>query len=605
MAEADPEGPPLLDPGLSSLGLFRSAMSLLGPAPRRRVTRAGIAVAVVSVLDLAGVLLVGWMAGAAFARVQGIPTLRIPLIGRVAESTLIILGVVGVALLILRSVVAWLLNRRILYMLATVEVDVATSLLDRVQRAPFERISMLTTQAVIEGVRGGSRALTMVLTNSLMRFAELALISVMAVFLVFVDPLLFALVCLVFAGTFVLHSRVATPRLSRFSTEFALASVDVNEVVAESVGLSREERLYDTGASAQSRLAVADERYARRAADAQAWNQFPRYVLELALVLAMIAMAASVALRGGSPRVVAATTIFVVASGRILPSLLRLQSASAGMANAVGQYAPARPLLELPRSPVATAVPVAVDHDAVLPAPCLRLTGVTFRYPSSTRDVLCDIDLVVPAGRRIALVGSTGAGKSTLGDMMLGLLEPASGSIEWKVDGSVGVRAAFVAQDVFLTNRSIAENVAVGVDRDRIDEDRVWTALRSARVDDVVRAMPDGIWSVLGERGARVSGGQRQRLGIARALFREPSFLVLDEATSSLDATTESEIGAVLDDLEGRVTIVVIAHRLATVRHADVVVVLDHGRLVATGSFDEVLARVPDFARNARLQGIG
>lgn len=594
----------MLEPGSSSWTLYRSALSLLDHPLRRRVSRAGIAVATVSILDLAGVLLVGWMAGAAFARVQGISSLRIPLFGRVSDTTLIALGVVGVVLLIVRSVVAWLLNRRTLRLLAVCEVELARSLLDRVQRAPFESISMLTTQSVVEGVRGGARALVMVLTNCLMSFAEIALISVMAAFLVFIDPLLFVLVCLVFAGTFVLHSRVATPRIHRYNSDFAAATVEVNEVVSEVVGLSREERLYDTRALAQSRLTDAETVFARRAADAQSWQQFPRYVLELALVLAMIAMAVSVALRGGSPRVVAATTIFVVASGRVLPSLLRLQTAIAGVSAGVGLFGPARELFALPRSALPTFGPMAVTADTSLRPPGLRLEGVTYRYPSSPRDVLHGVDLVVPAGRRIALVGSTGAGKSTLGDIMLGLLEPAAGSIEWTVDGERGVRAAFVAQDVFLTNRSIAENVAVGLQRDRIDEQSVWSALRAARVDDVVDAMPDGIWSVIGERGARVSGGQRQRLGIARALFRAPSLLVLDEATSSLDATTESEIGVVLDDLQGLVTIVVIAHRLATVRHADLVVVLDHGRLVASGTFDEVVARVPDFARNARLQGI-
>jgi len=561
-------------------------------------------VAVVSILDLAGVLLVGWMAGAAFARVQGIETLRIPLIGRVAETTLIALGAMGVVLLLVRSVVAWMLNRRTLRFLSTCEADLAAEFLDRVQRAPFEAISSLTTPSVIEGVRGGARAIVTIIMNCLLVFSEVALISLMAVFLVFVDPLLLVLVCLVFAGTFVLHARVATPRIHRYSTEFAQAAVDVNEVVAEVVGLSREERLYDAGAWSRARLRVADQRYAGRAADAQAWHQFPRYVLELALVLAMIAMAISVALRGGSPRVVAATTIFVVASGRILPSLLRLQSANSAIASAVGQFAPTEPLLRLARVTATTAIPSAPPGATGLVPPTVRLADVRFRYPTSHSDVLHGIDLLIPAGGRVALVGSTGAGKSTLADVLLGLVTPTGGTVEWACAGDGGVRASFVAQDVYLTNRTIAENVAIGVDPDDIDEDKVWSVLSSARVEDVVRALPDGIWSAVGERGARVSGGQRQRLGLARALYRDPSLLVLDEATSSLDASTEREIGEVLEELHGRVTIVVIAHRLATVRHADMVVVLEKGRLVATGSFDEVLVRVPDFARNAHLQGI-
>jgi ABC-type multidrug transport system fused ATPase/permease subunit len=599
-----PGHPPVLDPHKSSLALYRVAVTFLDRTQRKRVTRAGVAIAMVSLLDLLGVLLVGWMAGAAFARVQGISDLRIPLVGRVSDKTLIILGIFGVTLLIGRSVVAWILNRRIFHFLAGCEADIAVTFLDRVQNAPFQSMSDLTTQSVIEGVRSGAHSVAAVIMNCLLAFAEIALIAVMALFLFFVDPILFVLVCLVFAATFVLHAKVATPRIHGFNRETSAGALQVNEVVAEVIGLSREERLYDLRGWAQSRLRVAEARYAGGAANTQAWFQFPRYVLELSLVMAMIAMMGSVALRGGSPRVIATTSIFVVASGRILPSLLRLQSANSSTSASVGLFAPAEALLDLPRSETSLSVPASRSIDVALHPPSIRLSGVSYRYPSAPRDVLSGIDLVIPAGHRTALVGNTGAGKSTLSDMLLGLIEPHSGSIDWIVEGSDGIRVAFVSQDVFLSNRSVAENVAIGLDRGDIDESKVWEALRSARVDDVVRAMPDGIWSVVGERGARVSGGQRQRLGIARALFRNPSFLLLDEATSSLDATTEREIGKVLDSLHGKVTIVVIAHRLATVRHADVVVVLEHGKLVASGTFDEVIACVPDLAQNAKLQGI-
>ncbi|MEI7624166.1 MAG: ABC transporter ATP-binding protein [Actinomycetes bacterium] len=599
-----PNRTPVLDPQKSSFALFRVALGFLNGSQRKRVKRAGVAVAMVSVLDLFGVLLVGWMAGAAFARVQGISDLRIPLVGRVSDTTLIVLGLVGVVLLIVRSVVAWLLNQRILHFLAGCESDMAVTFLDRVQNASFESMSMLSTQSVIEGVRSGAHSLAAVIMNSLLAFAELSLIIVMALFLVFVDPILFALVCLVFAVTFVLHSKVTTPRIHRFNRETSLGALEVNEVLAEVTGLSREERLYDLRSWSQSRLRLAAGRYAGGAANSQSWYQFPRYVLELSLVFAMIAMMASVAMRGGSPRVVATTTIFVVASGRILPSLLRLQSANSATLASVGLFAPAEAILDLPRAEFSPTIPASRTIEKPLQPPSIRLSNLSYRYPSSTGDVLSGITLEIPAGRRTALVGNTGAGKSTLSDMLLGLIEPQSGSIEWILDDSDGIRVAFVSQDVFLSNRSIAENVAIGREPGDIDEERVWDALRSARVDDVIRAMPDGIWSVVGERGARVSGGQRQRLGIARALFRNPSFLVLDEATSSLDATTESEIGAVLDELHGKVTIIVIAHRLATVRDADVVVVLEQGRLQATGTFDEVIERVPNLAQNAKLQGI-
>jgi len=595
---------PVLDPQRSSFALFRVALGFLDGSQRKRVKRAGVAVALVSILDLFGVLLVGWMAGAAFARVQGISDLRIPLVGRVSDSTLIILGLIGIALLIVRSVVAWLLNRRTLRFLAGCESDIAVAFLDRVQHAPFESMSALTTQSVIEGVRSGALSLVSVIMNCLLAFAELSLIGVMALFLIFVDPILFALVCLIFAATFVLHAKVTAPLIHRFNRETSLGALEVNEVLAEVTGLSREERLYDLRNWSQSRLRIAEGRYAGGAANSNSWYQFPRYVLELSMVFAMVAMIVSVALRGGSPRVVATTTIFVVASGRILPSLLRLQSANSATVAAVGLFAPAESLVCLPRAEISSTVPASRSIERPLQPPSIRLSNLSYRYPSSYRDVLSGIDLEIPAGRRIALVGNTGAGKSTLSDMLLGLIEPQSGSIEWIVDDTDGIRVGFVSQDVFLSNRSIAENVAIGQEPDDIDEDRVWDALRSARVDGVIRAMPEGIWSIAGERGSRVSGGQRQRLGIARALFRNPSLLILDEATSSLDATTESEIGAVLDELHGKVTIVVIAHRLATVRDADVVVVLDHGRLQATGTFAEVIERVPNLAQNAKLQGI-
>ncbi|MEI6624015.1 MAG: ATP-binding cassette domain-containing protein [Actinomycetes bacterium] len=245
----------------------------------------------------------------------------------------------------------------------------------------------------------------------------------------------------------------------------------------------------------------------------------------------------------------------------------------------------------------------------------LRLTRVSFRYPNSDRDAVHDLTLAIPLGTRVAIVGHSGAGKSTLGDLMLGLLDPTSGDFRVVLrsegdsthseSGIHGLVTAFVSQDVYLAPTTIRANVALSVPGQAVDEEEVWQALRLAQVDDVVAALPEGVDTVLGERGARLSGGQRQRIGLARALFREPQMLVLDEATSSLDAQTEHSVTEAIEAIPGDITVVLIAHRLATVRSADLVLYLADGILIEAGSFDELVAHHPDLARSARLQGVG
>jgi len=216
----------------------------------------------------------------------------------------------------------------------------------------------------------------------------------------------------------------------------------------------------------------------------------------------------------------------------------------------------------------------------------------------------------VAAGASVALVGPTGAGKSTLADAILGVVKPAQGEV--LIGGLPPLEAvsqwpgalAYVPQTVAIATGTIRQNVALGLPERAIDDDRVWEALKSARLDDFLKEAREGLDTIVGESGVRLSGGQRQRLGIARALYTRPRLMVLDEATSALDAETERAIVDTLQELEGEVTIVTIAHRLATVRHCDLVVYLEAGRVVAQGSFDEVIAAVPNFAQQAHLLGL-
>lgn len=238
----------------------------------------------------------------------------------------------------------------------------------------------------------------------------------------------------------------------------------------------------------------------------------------------------------------------------------------------------------------------------VMPQRFIQLKGVHFRFQRGDRDVIDGINLTIPVGSRIAFVGRTGSGKTTLAHLVLGLYRPIAGTL--CLDGIPVTRhelpawqanCSFVPQNVRLTNGSVRDNVAFGQDPDVIDDDRVWASLEAAQFDDVVAAMPYGLYTIVGEDGAKLSGGQRQRLALARAFYREAKVLVLDEATSALDNKTEHDVMQALDIVGRRCTTIVIAHRLSTVKKCDCIYEIDEGRIVASGTFAELCEHSDSF----------
>ena len=215
------------------------------------------------------------------------------------------------------------------------------------------------------------------------------------------------------------------------------------------------------------------------------------------------------------------------------------------------------------------------------------------------------MSLAIGKGTSVGFVGPSGAGKTTIVDVLLGLLEPSAGRV--LVDGvdvhrNLAVwqrKIGYIPQSIYLTDDSVRRNVAFGRDDDDIDDADVWAALEAAQLADLIRSYPEGLDTHVGERGVRLSGGQRQRIGIARALYHRPEVLVMDEATSALDNQTERQFVEALEALQGDHTVVVIAHRLSTVRNCDALFMLDEGRVVAEGSYDELMATSDEFRRMA------
>lgn len=349
------------------------------------------------------------------------------------------------------------------------------------------------------------------------------------------------------------------------------------------------------------------ETYARSMFVLRTLTDVPRIGIETLGVAGMVAVVVLFLVRGRDMQLVLPTlAVFALASVRLMPSLNRM---IAGV-TALRYYTPS---VEVVSRDLSQFERVAVTDDPGSRAARgfafehrIELREVSFRYPGTAELALRDISLTIEHGQSVAFVGPSGAGKTTLVNVILGLLAPTAGAV--LVDG-IDVRErigawqrmiGYIPQPVYLCDDSIRRNVAFGLADAAIDEARVWAALAAAQLDTFVRGLPQGLDAVVGEDGVRISAGQRQRIGIARALYENPPVLVVDEGTAALDNETEREITRVIADLSGAKTVVLVAHRLSTVRGCDVVFFLKDGRLTAAGSYDAMLATNPEFQRMVR-----
>ncbi|MEJ1088249.1 ABC transporter ATP-binding protein [Microbacterium sp. Mu-80] len=493
----------------------------------------------------------------------------------------------------------WLLGRT-----TRVSALASVELMRRYVLAPYGRHRQRSLSTIYRNINDATSQSASVLLASLTLCTDaLVLVAIIAVLLVSSPGV--ALFAVALFGVLV------------FGVQYALRrrQMQIGENVADAALRAWQSLMPGLDGFRETRLSGSADRFVSNYRDAKLYgaqqsrmmgflSDIPRYLLEVSFILAIAGIAIMLFAIGQGDQVLPVLGLFAAASMRALPTLNRITANIGTMrAGRAGLRIFAEALAELD----AEGMHNAQRSDGDLYSGDIQLDEVTFQYADADRPVLQGLSLRIPANETTAFVGSSGAGKSTLLDLILGLLSPTSGTITSggrPIDDDLAAWYAglgVVPQEVFLANDTVAANIAFGVAPAEFDHEWMREVASIAQLDALITHLPEGFDTIVGDRGVRLSGGQRQRVGLARALYRRPRVLVLDEATSALDNATEHEIAATLDSLRGSMTVLIVAHRLSTVRDADTLIFLEAGRIATSGTFDEVRASNEEFARLVRL----
>lgn len=472
--------------------------------------------------------------------------------------------------------------------------DLSIEIYRRTLYQPYDVHLARNSSEIISGITQKVSATTGVLISGVTVVTSSILFVVIMITLLAIDPLVATIAALSFGFAYVIIARFTRRRLIHNSQSIARNQTQVVKSLQEGLGAIRDVLLDGTQEIFSNAYRKAILQLQRANGENKFMSQAPRFLMEAwGMVLVGVFV---LVLSGRAGGVVAALPVLAaVALGaqRLLPLMQQLYGNWSVVAGSKGALVDVLSLLSQPLPPeTGQSKPNSLKlKDSI------QIENLFFRYESEGPWVLENITLSIPKGARIGFVGTTGSGKSTALDLVMGLLEPSKGKI--LVDGqplSSETRRAWqqsiahVPQSIYLADTTITENIAFGVPLEQIDIERVRTVARQAKVAEFIESRVEGYATVIGERGIRISGGQRQRIGIARALYKQATVLIFDEATSALDSVTEHALMSAIENLNSDLTILIIAHRLTTLSQCDTIIELEHGRITAQGDY-EMFAR--------------
>ena len=608
------------NPTLSQFTEIKKVLLLLGKKDRFRLLLVLIVNTMLAFLDLAGVALIG--VGSAIlirglqAQQAGDQVSRflevLNLDNWPQQNLLILLGCTAVLFFILKTILSVYFLRRVLRYMSIRNAHISSSLVSKMLNQPVEKISSKSIQHQIYNVTlGVERLVADVVTSLVVVASDLVLLLVILVGLMLVDPITSIGTFFVFTGIafllyYLLHKRVVI-----LNTKFAHQSIYFNQKVSEGINSYRDLFIKGGREFYVNQIRKSKMQLAGYEAEIRFIPNISKYTIEISVILGVAIISGIQFYLFDSNRAIAVISVFLAASTRIAPAMIRLQQniilVKSGLAGAKPTFDLIEELSEVKELERVETV-VSTNHKDF--SPRVNLKDLKFTYLDSINETIQDISMEISEGKFIAFVGPSGGGKSTLIDLVLGLLAPSSGSITIsgltpvdtikKWPGSIG----YVPQDVFIENSTVKENICLGFNPELVPDDLIWQALELADLSDFVKGLEGQLSYRISDAGKNLSGGQRQRLGIARALLTKPKIVIFDEATSALDAETENRVSESILKLTGECTVIFIAHRLSVVRSADMIYYIDKGRIVNQGTFEELRSINADFNNQANFMGI-
>jgi ABC-type multidrug transport system fused ATPase/permease subunit len=507
-----------------------------------------------------------------------------------------------------RTVFSIYSSQRILLYLGNQASYASNRIIKKIFRGRPQTIIARNSQEFLYGITSGIDSLTLSYLGSLtILISELFFLATILCVVIFVQPVTGLIALFIFTLSTFGINKLTSEKAKKYSSENSYLSILYNRRLLETLLVYRELFLRKKEIAVANEVQIARSNSLILRAQLMMLPTFSKYLFELTLILGGATTALIQVMISDAITAIASVTMFIASASRILPSLIRAQGAFLSIRQSEGSSEVTIKQLRELETEVNFIYEQTDDvNDTSRFVSKLKVNNLSFTYSDESQFALENIDFEVAPGQFVAIVGESGAGKTTLIDIILGMLTPKLGVVEISNRSPLDAirnwpgKIAYVPQDIMIIDGNIKKNIALE-DSNEISDEEILMALDKSHLKQDVLDMKDGLNEIVGERGTRLSGGQRQRLGIARALYTKPEMIIFDEATSSLDPVTEKTVTEAIYEKKGNITLIVVAHRLSTVKNADLVILLDKGKIIAKGTFEEVRGISPKFDQQAKL----